>query len=267
MAYGSQEIQRKVAMRPDQIAVQLYTLRELAARDLPGTLRVVSTAGYRSVELAGLPPIETGALRDLLAAEGLKPAASHESLESLRAGLDSVLDRLVALDCPRAIVPWLPETERTTPDGVRRLARELNQIAGASLGRGIRLGYHNHAFEFAPLEGTTVWDVLLDELSADVDLELDVYWATYGARDAVELIRGLDDRLRLLHMKDMASSPNGGDMAPGDGILPWAEIVAAGTERDVEWFVVEEDNPKDAIAEITRGLAFLRTLATTDTRD
>ena len=268
MAYGSQcpLARTKVTMRPDQIAVQLYTLRELTAQDLPGTLRAVSAAGYRSVELAGLPPIQAEGLRDLLAAADLQPIASHEPLETLRAGLDGVLDRLAVLDCPRAIVPWLPEAERATTDDIRGLALELNQIAEACSTRGIRLGYHNHAFEFADLGGTTAWAVLLDELSPDVDLELDVYWATYGGRDAVELIRGLDDRLRLLHMKDISSMPNGGDVTPGDGVLPWADIVAAGTDRGVEWYVVEEDNPKDAIAEITRGRSYLEGLGIAEAR-
>jgi sugar phosphate isomerase/epimerase len=67
-------------------------------------------------------------------------------------------------------------------------------------------------------------------------------------------------------MKDMSSDPDRGDVTPGDGILPWSEIVAAGTQRGVEWYVVEEDNPRDAIAEITRGRAFLQALAGTDAR-
>lgn len=259
MTYGG-------GMRPDQIAVQLYTLRAETARDLPGTLRQVSEAGYRAVELAGLPPIETGALRDLLAAEQLRPIASHDSLDSLRAGLDEVLDRLTVVGCPLVIVPWLPDAERTDVAGVRRLAAELDEIARACSGRGIRLGYHNHAFEFEPLDGTTVWDVLLDALSPEVELEVDVYWASIGGRDPVELIRGAGERVRLLHMKDMASGPDRADVTPGDGTLPWPEIVAAGTQLNVAWYVVEEDNPKDAIAEVARGREFLRALSETVTQ-
>jgi sugar phosphate isomerase/epimerase len=253
-------------MRPDQIAVQLYTLRELAARDLPGTLRAVAAAGYRSVELAGLPAIEPEALRDLLAQSDLRPMGSHESLDRLRSDLDGTLDRLTVLGCPRAIVPWLPDAERATTDDTQALARELGRLSIACADRGIRLGYHNHAFEFAPLDGTTIWQVLLDELPPTVDLELDVYWAAFGGRDPVELIRGSDERLRLLHMKDMSPAPERGDVVPGDGILAWPEIVAAGTERGLGWFVVEEDNPRDAVAEITRGLAFLQGLAGADAR-
>ncbi len=251
-------------MRPDQIAVQLYTLRAETARDLPGTLRSVSTAGYRAVELAGLPPIEPERLRDLLAAEGLRPVAAHESIETLRVDIGAVLDRMTTVGCPRVIVPWLPDEERSDPAGVRRLADELGAIARVCAGRGISLGYHNHAFEFAALDGTTVWEVLLDALPLEVELEIDVYWAAIGGRDPVEVIRAAGERVRLLHMKDMAPGSERGDVTPGDGTLPWPEIVAAGTAAGVDWYVVEEDNPKDAIAEIARGLDFLRGLASTD---
>lgn len=251
-------------MRQDQIAVQLYTLRELAATDLPGMLRAVSGAGYKAVELAGLPAIEPHALRDLLDAEELRPVASHESLENLRRDLAGILDRMAVLGCLRIVVPWLPEAERTTADGVGTLARELGRLSGASADRGVRLGYHNHAFEFAALDGTTVWQVLLDELPASVELELDVYWAAIGGRDPAELIRGLDERLRLLHVKDLSPGSDRGDVPPGDGVLPWPDIVAAGTDRGVEWYVVEGDNPRDAVAEITRGLAYLQGLAGAD---
>ncbi len=253
-------------MRPDQIAVQLYTLRADTAKDLPGTLQQVSAAGYRAVELAGLPPIDARELRDLLAAERLRPIASHESLEALRTDLDGVLDRLNVVGCPLVIVPWLPDVERTDIASVRRLGTELGEIARACSGRGIRLGYHNHAFEFEPLDGTTVWDVLLDGLPPEVELEVDVYWATIGGRDPVEVIQGAGERVRLLHMKDMASGPDRGDVAPGDGILPWPEIVAAATQLDVAWYVVEEDNPKDAIAEIARARTYLERLAEADAR-
>ena len=249
-------------MRKDQIAVQLYTVRGLAERDLEGTLRAVSGAGYRSVELAGLPRMTAEALRDALQAAQLEPVASHEGLEGLRQDLDDVLNRMVVVGCPRIVVPWLPVADRLDRDGVRQVAHEIGRIAARCGERGIRVGYHNHDFEFAPLDGTTVWDVLLDELPADVDLELDVYWATIGGRDPVELIRGLGERVRMLHMKDMAPGSGREDVPPGDAILAWPEIVAAGTSRDIEWYVVEEDNPRDAIAEIARGRAYLSGLAT-----
>jgi sugar phosphate isomerase/epimerase len=264
MTYGCQEIPKSGGlMRPDQIAVQLYTVRELAAEDLPGTLEAVAQVGFGAVELAGLPSIEAPALRDLLASNGLTPVGSHESLERLRADLEGVIERMTIVGCPRIVVPWLPDAERSTTADVRRVAAELGRMAKACDDRGIRLGYHNHAFEFEPLDGTTVWDVLLESLPGTVELEIDVYWVAVAGRDPVDVIRAAGDRVRLLHMKDLAPGPDHADVTPGDGTLPWPDIIAAGTAQHAEWYVVEEDNPRDAIAEISRGGAFLRRLAET----
>jgi sugar phosphate isomerase/epimerase len=245
----------------DQIAVQLYTLRELLRDDVPGTLRSVAAAGYRAVELAGLPEMPAERLRDLLAVAGLRPMGAHVSLEAMRRDLDGELERAAVLGCPRLIVPWLPEAERATVDGVRRLAGEMGALGERIEAAGRRLGYHNHDFEFAALDGTTIWDVLLDTLPANVDLELDVYWATVAGMDPVQLIGASGGRIRLLHMKDKAAGPDRRDVAPGDGILPWPSIVDAGTGAGVEWYVVEKDDTTNALADVTKARRFLHDLA------
>jgi sugar phosphate isomerase/epimerase len=248
-------------MRLDQIALQLYTVRTLAAADLAGTLRAVAAAGYRSVELAGLPEIEPDALRRLLDKAGLRPVASHEAIQRLRERPDAVADRLVTIGCPRVIVPWMPEEDRGTADDVRRFAAELGALAWSLGDRGIRLGYHNHAFEFAPLEGTTAWDVLLAELPAEVEIELDVYWASVGGRDPVAEIRATADRVRLLHMKDRASGPEPRDTPAGEGTLAFPQIVEAGRAAGVEWYVVELDDPREPLTDIAIAGRYLASLA------
>jgi sugar phosphate isomerase/epimerase len=248
-------------MRVDQIALQLYTVRELAAADLGGTLRAVAAAGYRSVELAGLPETTPGGLARLLDETGLRAVASHEGIQRLREDPVAVADRLATLGCPRVIVPWMPEEDRGTVDDVRRFAAELGALARSFADRGLRLGYHNHAFEFAPLEGTTTWDVLLAELPAEVELELDVYWASVGGRDPVAEIRATADRVRLLHMKDRAPGPDPRDIPAGEGILAFPQIVEAGRAAGVEWYVVEQDDARDPLAEIAVAARYLESLA------
>lgn len=248
-------------MHVDQIALQLYTVRRLAADDLPGTLAAVAAAGYRSVEVAGLPQTGATQLARMLADAGLSPIASHESIESLRRDWEAVADRLAAIGCTRAIVPWLPEEERENVDGVRRFAADLAGFAGRLADRGIRVGYHNHAFEFAPLEDTTVWAILLAQLPPEVELELDVYWAAVGGRDPVAEIGALGDRVRLLHMKDRSPGPEPHDEPAGEGDLPFPSIVTAGRTAGVEWYIVEQDEPRDAIADIGRARRYLETLA------
>jgi sugar phosphate isomerase/epimerase len=248
-------------VRRDQIALQLYTVRRLAAVDLAGTLGSVAAAGYRAVELAGLPDTPPGELARLLAEAGLRVVASHEGIERLRDDARAVADRLAEVSCPRVIVPWMPEGDRRSADDVRRFAAELAAFARTFGHRGIRLGYHNHAFEFAPLDGTTVWDVLLGELPPEVELELDVYWAAVGGRDPVAEIRATAERVRMLHMKDRASGPEPRDAPPGEGTLPFPAIVDAARTAGVEWYIVEQDEPADPLEDIIDGLHYLESLA------
>ena len=249
------------AMRHDQIALQLYTVRRLAADDLTGTLRAVAAAGYRAVELAGLPETAPGELARLLDDSSLRVVASHEGIELLRDDLAAVADRLAEVGCPRVIVPWMPDEDRRTADDVRRFAAELGGLAGALAERGMRLGYHNHSFEFEPLDGTTVWDILLAELPPEVELELDVYWAAVGGRDPVAAIQASPERIRLLHMKDRAAGTEPHDAPAGHGTLPFPDIVEAARSAGVEWFVVEQDEPGDVLDDIGRAFRYLDGLA------
>lgn len=248
-------------MRDDQIALQLYTVRRLLAEDLDGTLRAVAEAGYRAVELAGLPAMDPETIRRALSDAGLAPVSSHESIDSLRRDEDQIARRLETLGCPRLVVPSLPGADRATPSDVRRVAGELGAIAERLARRGIRLGYHNHTFEFEPLDGTTVWDELMDALPPDVDLEIDVLWASVGGRDPADLIAAHADRVRLLHMKDRATQPETRDAPAGEGVLDWPRIVEAGRAAGVEWYIVEQDEPRDALADIDRARKHLAGLA------
>jgi sugar phosphate isomerase/epimerase len=248
-------------MRHDQIALQLYTLRRLAATDLAGTLRSVAGAGYTAVEIAGLPDTEPAELRRMLDDNGLRAIASHVGIDRLRADAGAAAGRLGELGCARAIVPWMPEDDRRSTDDVRRFAVELGEHGRRLAQDGIGLGYHNHAFEFEPLDGTTTWDVLLEALPPGVDLELDVFWASVGGRDPAKEIASLRDRVRLLHMKDRTADPTPRDVPAGDGVLPFAAIVDAGRAAGVEWYIVEQDEPLDPLQDVVTSYRFLESLA------
>jgi sugar phosphate isomerase/epimerase len=172
-----------------------------------------------------------------------------------------VADRLATLGCPRVIVPWMAPDHRRTVVDVRRFAAAIASVAAPLADRGLRLGYHNHDFEFERLEGTTIWDVLLAELPPAIELELDVYWLSVGDRDPVTEIRAARDRVRLLHMKDRSPGPEPHDAPAGTGILPFAAIVEAGRAAGIEWYIAEQDDPADAIADVATAARNLEALA------
>jgi sugar phosphate isomerase/epimerase len=168
---------------------------------------------------------------------------------------------MAELGCPRVIVPWMPEADRASAADVGRFAAELGDHGRRLAVDGIALGYHNHDFEFKALEGTTVWDVLLAGLPPEVELELDVYWAAVGGRDPVTEIGAIADRVRMLHMKDRAAGSPPRDAPVGEGSLAFPAIIEAARSAGVDWYIVEQDEPAEPLANIATSLRYLESLA------
>ena len=242
--------------------VQLYTVRSLMERDVAGTLAAVAETGYREVETAGLFGMTPAAFRVSLDSAGLVSPAAHTPIEALRQSLDASLDSARTLGQEWVVVPWLAEGERT-PDGYRRVAAELNRFGAAARERGLRVGYHNHDFEFEELPGgARGYDILLAETDpALVDIELDLFWAVKAGQDPVALFERAPGRFPLCHVKDMAD--RGGTEAQVPvvaGEIDFGRIFAHADEAGLRHYFVEEDNPADPLQSIRSSYAHLQQL-------
>ena len=122
------------------VALQLYTVREDAARDFLGTLDQVAAIGYIGVELAGygpLTPLQIS-LHELLMRSAITVAGSHVALARLENELDAVIAECQTLQCPTIVCPVLP-AERRNEAGFRALATSLNEIGHAARRAGSTL--------------------------------------------------------------------------------------------------------------------------------
>ncbi|MBA3423724.1 MAG: sugar phosphate isomerase/epimerase [Rubrobacter sp.] len=248
-------------MRRAQIALQMYTVREHAGRDMPDTLRQLASMGYHAVELAGYGGLGARELRAVLDEYGLRAASAHVSFEEWK-DPELVLTDLDTLGCSHAVVPMMTPEYRESEAAVARFAGELNRLGEASERKGVEFAYHNHDFEFASLGEETAWDVLVRETDPRlVGLELDVYWARYAGVDPEILIPDLADRISLLHLKDMAPGDKKPDAPVGEGTMPWDGLLAAGDAAGVEWYIVEQDHPRDAFEDVRRSLRNLEQMA------
>ena len=104
-------------MRTDQIALQLYTVREEAARDFLGTLRRVAELGYRAVEFAGYGGVPAPELRARLDEYGLRAPGAHVPFADFAERLEPTLADLRTLGCEFAVVPSLPRESRELTSG------------------------------------------------------------------------------------------------------------------------------------------------------
>ena len=235
------------------VALQLYTVREEAARDFTGTLKAVAAVGYTAVELGDFGDFTAAALRDVLDGLGLAALASHVGLPDLRSALDSAIDGCMALGCRYLVCPSQPEEERGNVDAYRRLAAELTTIGQRCRERGLGFAYHNHDFEFERFDGRYGLDVLLEGADAQaVKLELDVYWTCYAGAEPASFLRHLGSRCAILHLKDMTKDDSRTFAEVGEGRLDFPSIFTAAREAGVEFYVVEQDQcqrpPLESIA-------------------
>jgi len=251
-------------MRRDQISLQLYTVREETARDMPATLRKVSEIGYPAIEFAGYGNLTPRDLKTILDDLGLRTSGVHVSIESWETDPEAVLADMQALDCTHAVVPMAPPERRKDEASVARLAEDLNRWGELCRREGVTLSYHNHDFEFAPLGESTMWDVLVRETDPElVGLELDLYWIKYAGTDPEAVLRDVGDRVSLVHLKDMAPDDTLSDLPVGEGTLPWHMLLEAADAAGVEWYIAEQDNPNDALEDVRTSLQYLRRLAGT----
>jgi len=248
-------------MRRDQISLQLYTVREETARDLPGTLRRISEIGYPAVEFAGFGDLSPQDLATITDDLGLRVSGAHVPFDSWEADPEAVVADMHTLECAHAILPMAPPEYRSDEAVLARLAESLNRWGELCRQGDITFSYHNHDFEFAPLGESTMWDVLVRETDPEiVGLELDLYWIKYGGADPETVLQDVGDRVSLVHLKDMAPDDTRSDLPVGEGTMPWQELILAADAIGTQWYVAEQDNPRDALEDVRISLQNLHAL-------
>ncbi|MGH3416391.1 MAG: sugar phosphate isomerase/epimerase family protein [Actinocrinis sp.] len=233
------------------ISVQLYSVREQMAEDRDATVRRVAGLGFRAIEPYN-PAEDPQGLRRLADELGLTVSGVHAGGLVREPEPGPTFEAVARLGTTLAIVPaGIPEQEFTTADGIARAADLLNGLAEQAKGYGLRLGYHNHWWEFEPrIDGVHALEVMAARLSPEVLLEIDTYWAAVGGAQVPDLLRRLGDRVVALHVKDGPVVKGEPHTAVGAGVMPVAEILAAAPDA---WRVVELDSCAtdvfDALAE------------------
>jgi len=223
-----------------RIALQLYTVREEAKRDLLGVLGQVAEVGYAGVEFAGLHGCEPAEVRKVLDDHQLAAAGMHVPLPTAET-MHQTVETAQALGCRHIVVPQISAEGFADADAIARTAASLEAAAEQLAADGLTLGYHNHCHEMVEVDGTLALDRLF-EAAPHVAPQIDVYWASnYGRVDVPALIARWANRMRLLHAKDGPLVEGEPHTAVGAGKLDFPAILAATNEAVLEWVIVEMD--------------------------
>jgi sugar phosphate isomerase/epimerase len=245
--------------RLDRLGVQLYTLRDLAAKDLAGTLAQVAQIGYKEVEFAGYHGKSAREVRAMLDANGLTAPSAHIGLEIIEKNAAQVFDDARVVGHEYITVPFLMPDQRRTLDDFRRISTRLNQAGRAASEAGLKVAYHNHDFELKAIDGMMPLEVMMAGTDPTlVGFEMDVYWVTNAGSSPIDWLDRHADRISMLHLKDSGGPPDHQIREVGSGTIDFAGVLARA--RNVRHFFVEHDRPSDAIASIRASYQYLAAL-------
>ncbi|HSV72290.1 MAG TPA: sugar phosphate isomerase/epimerase [Chthonomonadales bacterium] len=232
---------RETRNRP-RIGLQLYSVRDECARDLPGVLRAVARMGYQGVEFAGYHGRSAEELRRLLDENNLVACGSHVSLESL---LGDNLEGTIAFNRTLGnrflIVPGLPRERTATRQAWLETARLFTEISRRLEPHGMYVGYHNHSEEFRPLDGELPWDTFFSNTPRRVVMQFDTGNALAGGAQAMPFLRRYPGRALTVHIKEFsATNPRA---LIGEGDVRWSEVLPLlrRTGR-TQWYIIEMES-------------------------
>ena len=238
-----------------KIGLQLYTLRESVAKDVPGVFSQVAKAGYSELEMYGLSAENkffghtVKETAELLKQNNLTSPSGHYMPEKFMFNngngddVKNLCDVANQMGNSYLIIPWMSEEKRNSIDKYKAIAERLNKAGEICKSANLQLAYHNHDFEFANLSGQHGYDILLKNTDSKlVKMEMDLYWVVRAGYDPVALFKSNPGRFHLWHVKDMNKNDKTQNTEVGNGSVDFKTIFAAAKLAGVKHYIVEQEN-------------------------
>jgi sugar phosphate isomerase/epimerase len=254
-----------------KIGLQLYTLRNEMGKDAKGTLAKVAAQGYKTVETFGYGDrkwfgMNAAELRATLTANGLSTPSGHTFPGSifLQSGWEEkwkpAVEDAKAVGQAFIVIPWLEEQYRKDADNFKKIAAALNKAGEHCKKAGIKLAYHNHDFEFAPIGDKTGYEILLKESDPKlVFFEMDIYWVSKAGQDPLALFAQYPGRFAMWHVKDMDNTPKKNFTEVGSGVINFKKIFTYAKQSGMKYFFVEQDMcPGEPLESTAKSIAYLK---------
>ena len=248
------------------IGLQLYSLRDQFAKDVPGTMNQVQKFGFKYVELAGTYGLTPEKFKEQLDARGLKAVSGHFSYEQCRDHVEDVARDAKVLGLQYVGCAWIPHKDPFDEKTCREAAAVFNRAGEALAKHGLKFFYHTHGYEFLPYGNGTLFDLLMAETKPEfVRFQMDIFWVVNPGQDPVKLLEKYGSRFELMHLKDMKkgtpSDTTGhsevtNDVPFGTGMIDLPAVLRAAKKSGVKWYFVEDESPT-SVAQIPESLRFL----------
>jgi sugar phosphate isomerase/epimerase len=241
------------------LGLQLYSLREMANKDFPGVIEAAARMDFDGVEFAGYFDTSAKDLRKMLDDAGLKCCGTHTAMDTLLGdNFQRTVDYNKEIGNKYLIVPWLPEEKLNTKKAGLETAALFNELDEKAGEQNMRVGYHNHTFEFKKVDGVYLFDIFYGSTNDSVVMQLDTGHALHGGANPAAIIQKYPGRAETVHLKEYSATDE--KALIGEGDMDWETLFAAcETVGGTKWYIMEQERyPVSPMESVERCMAYLK---------
>jgi sugar phosphate isomerase/epimerase len=271
----------------DRIGFQVFAFRDSLLKDAGSLFKSFAGAGIKSIEFFN--PATLNEYVPIVKDNGMNPLCTHfmpgyitgnwtTARKMNMAPPDNYYFENVIDDCVKNGIKYmgnaiLLDEDRPTLDDYKRFAEKFNKRGDQCKKAGVQLYYHNHSFEFQPMQGTTPYEEMIKIFDKSlIKIEIDVFWLTVAGLDPVRWIKKLADRLLFLHMKDLKKGsktevynfdiPEDSYVELGTGMLDYKAILTEARKAGIQYAIIDQYSTqmKDKIASVRQNCEYIKSL-------
>lgn len=253
-----------------EIGLQLYSLRNQFAKDVPGTMAKIKSFGIKEIEIGDTYGLSFPEFIKLIAQNQLQVVSYGSDFERLMNFPQSVADDARAYGAKFVVCYWIPHKGDTlTLEDINKAAAVFNKAGKVLAQNGLLLCYHPHGYEFQPHEKGTLFDYMVDTFDARyVYLQMDVFWIKQAGQDPVALLKRYANRWIMLHLKDRKpgtpDSKNGRvdvetNVTLGQGDVGIDAIMKTARAIGIKHYFIEDESSRSE-QQIPESLRYLKSL-------
>jgi sugar phosphate isomerase/epimerase len=255
------------------MGLQLYSLRDVIGKDVKGTVKQLTdwgytkfeTYGYNNGQLFGMPSKE---FNEYVKSLGAQVVSGHYGIDVVRGDWAKAVADAKDAGQEYMVLPWIDEANRTE-DGYKKIIEDVNKAAEVTSQAGLRMGYHNHDFEFKKVGDNanfeklkTGFELLLDGLDPKlVSIELDLYWVVRAGQDPEQIFAKYPGRFEQWHVKDMDKAAPEKNADIGTGSIDFKKLFTFADQAGMKhWYVEQETYPVDPMTSAKNSIDYLKTI-------
>lgn len=233
-------------MMDRRIGAQMFTIRDFCktAEDLDASCKKLHDMGFELVQSSGVCTTLSGAeLKEIYDRHSLTPVVTHRGYNEYTEDIDNMIKFHKDLGCPVAGMGAMPKElkEDMNLENLKKFISTVNKISEEMKKENITFAYHNHAFDWAKVDGKPIFEYFIEE--CDVSFILDVYWLSFVGKDPADFIDRIGKKAIIAHYKDLKANLNNTVefCEVGNGLIDFDKVTAACDRAGTIAAFIEQD--------------------------